>query len=860
MRKLCLLAALCAAILIVSAAAWAAGPPGGGVPLEVQGEHAGPISITGKETIFDSNTDIFYVRGDAVMTQGGSVLTADEIDVMRRQRQARAIGHVHLVDNEVEIWASEGKIDIATETLELDNATVLAKKGSYHLQGKKIIKLAGQNYKITQGFFTTCGCSKGTPDWAISADTMDVQVGGVGTAENAGFSVLGHRIMKLPFAEFPADTSRHSGLLSGRYGESGLRGFQWLQPYYLAIDKSSDATVALDVETSQRVGGLAEYRLVSGVDDYLWTDGAFYDESIRSDANRQSDIVDPYIADPSIPLDRYGLIAMGRQHLGDGLIAYGDAISVSDSLYLREMDVWTLSRGFGNYTSEFQTLRNAASNFGFLDEFNGGFARLAGQWNQDLIQPQEFALQRLPEFTLSGFKPLANGLLYADYDAAGTFFYRYQGVDGGRFNVNPRVTLPFHLGDYLYGSGTAGMYGSVYDTYGHNLTITPVGQDTVTRTKTNKKGVAHNVTIVLNPNNNVIAVGPISQSGEYARAIPYLNGSISTVLDRVYDVNGATVEKLKNTVEPFVNYAYVPRIYQGNSPLFDQWDRIESRSLITYGFTTRLFAKINQPPPGAQESGGENGPVGGGPLDEPAYGPDTGQAEANNPASVFAPAGPEIMRNGSYSRLLADLTVQQAYDTAHEVTPSGGNVSDVEAILDLYPTTVVSLHSQVDYNPRNHAGLTLANVGMELEPPPALQQVSTLYMGKALQGSFLQMNYSYVSRDDALFPTTTSNASEFISARAYGDLFDYLGVYVAPDYDIADAKLLSAEYGVRLKSPCNCWAADMGLVDSFNPNEVQVQFQLTLGGLGSIGESPFGRNPFQTMGLVGSPTGVLPRY
>jgi hypothetical protein len=95
--------------------------------------------------------------------------------------------------------------------------------------------------------------------------------------------------------------------------------------------------------------------------------------------------------------------------------------------------------------------------------------------------------------------------------------------------------------------------------------------------------------------------------------------------------------------------------------------------------------------------------------------------------------------------------------------------------------------------------------------------------------------------------------------RAYSDVFDRLGVYFAPSYDVAAGRLLSSEYGVRLKSPCNCWAADFGLISSYNPNEVQFQFQLTLGGLGSFGQSPFGRNPFQEMGLAGSPTGVLAR-
>jgi hypothetical protein len=87
-----------------------------------------------------------------------------------------------------------------------------------------------------------------------------------------------------------------------------------------------------------------------------------------------------------------------------------------------------------------------------------------------------------------------------------------------------------------------------------------------------------------------------------------------------------------------------------------------------------------------------------------------------------------------------------------------------------------------------------------------------------------------------------------------------MGLYFAPNYDLAASRMLSMQYGARLKSPCDCWAFDVGVTDSFNPNEVQVQVQLTLGGLGSIGQSPFGRNPFAVMGLAGRSAGVLPTY
>ena len=287
------------------------------VPATMRASREEPINVTGQETIYDSKTDTFAVKGDAVMTQGGGVLKADEIDVMRRQREAHAIGHVHLIDPEVEIWATEARLNITDETLDMYNAKVLAKQNTYHLEGKRIIKLQGQNYQVKEGFFTTCTCQKGAPDWSITADEMDVNVGSSGIVHNGKFAVLGQQVIPLPFAKFPANSSRHSGVLSGRYGQSGLRGVQIMQPYYWAINKSSDATFAADVETSQRIGGLAEYRLTNGADDYLWGNGALYDQSIRSKGNRLGDIIDPQIADPHIPVDRRGLIAMARQHITD---------------------------------------------------------------------------------------------------------------------------------------------------------------------------------------------------------------------------------------------------------------------------------------------------------------------------------------------------------------------------------------------------------------------------------------------------------------------------------------------------------------------------------------------------------------
>jgi LPS-assembly protein len=765
--------------------------------------HHGPIDVSGRQFEYDYKTDKFVVAGDAVVSQAASTLSADRIELFRSHHRATAFGNVHLIDPLGDMFASQANVDWGNETAELTDGKLIASNHTYRLRGKKIYKLTGQRYKVSDGFFTTCGCGGDTPDWAISGADIDVHVGDKGVARNAHFDVLGYPIVPLPYAIFPASSSRSSGFLSPRVGESGLRGFQYVQPFYWAIDKSSDATIASDVETKQRVGVFGEYRLQNGDDDYLRVDGAFMDESIRSQSNRIGDIIDTQLADPHIPVDRYDIIGTLRQHLTPDLTAYADAISVSDSLYLREMNMWTLSRGFGN---SFNTMRNAPADFGLIDSFENGFAQVGGVWNQDLIQPQAFALQTLPEFLLSGRQELLGGLAYADYDVQADNFWRAEGVTGTRLDVNPQLTVPWRLGDYVYGWGGVGMHETIYDVSGHEIAVTPVGTH----------GLIYN---------NALSRGPLEQGGLMSRELPYANFGASTIIEKIYDVNWKSISKLKHTIEPFLYYNYVPNVDQNDLPLFDELDRINGRSLLTYGVTSRIFARSAPQLVVANNQEEQS---------------DEGQA-------VMTGVGPAA----GMAREMAEFQLLQAYDTSHAIAKGGSRWSDLEGSAIMMPMNLASLGSQLGYDPRD-SRITYSSVYFTMQPPGATNAPS-LYMGRALVGSFVQLSYNYIAPGPtALQPGVNSSFFEFLTLRAYYDLFDRLGVFFAPSYDIVNSKLLSAEYGVRIKSPCNCWAVDVGITQSTNPSETAVQFMVTLGGIGSIGQNPFGRSPFQRS------IGVLP--
>src|SRR5262249_7703343 len=160
--------------------------------------------------------------------------------------------------------------------------------------------------------------------------------------------------------------------------------------------------------------------------------------------------------------------------------------------------------------------------FGLLDEYDGGYGQLQGTFYQDLIQPQRFALQRLPEALVSGRQDFLGGHVYADYDAEADYMYRSNGQSGMRLALKPKLAVPWRLGDYLYGFGSVGVQGTAYDVSGNLVDIIPVGTKMPSPVGTLQY-------------NNDLTSGPLGHGGLQANAIPTLETGIGTIVDRVYD-------------------------------------------------------------------------------------------------------------------------------------------------------------------------------------------------------------------------------------------------------------------------------------------------------------------------------------
>jgi lipopolysaccharide export system protein LptA len=768
-----------------------------------------PVSIEGRTLVHDARTDTYTISGAARVEQGPTTITADQIVLEHRYRGV-ATGHVHIIDPTSDVHSTKAWFDLHSETARLSDARILALNGNYYVTGKDIHKLNGQHYHATDASITTCTCNTTRPEWSISANQMDIHLGGTAKANHAYFDVLGHPVLPVPFVEFDTNSERHSGFLTPRYGYSSLNGVTFLEPYFLDISRSQDMTAQLDIQTSTRIGGQLEYRLVNGEKDHIFVTGSYFNEAIRSQANRESDLVDPQIADPHIPINRWGFVGLMQEYLTPSLFAYGSLAYGSDSLFFREIPSAALSHQYGwspdglSGSGLWQTDRVATSNFGLFQEFGNSYMQLGGVWNEDLIQPQSFALQTLPKLLWSGFQGLAGGLAYLDYDVSAVNYWREEGIDGSRLDLNPRLTVPWMWSRFLDGWVTAGVDAAAYDVSGHLVNVTPVGT----------KGLIYN---------NGLTLGPLAPGGLMARAIPYTNLGVRSALLDSFDLNRFGLRKIETLIQPYAQYSYVPTINQNQFPLFDSTDRMEPRSLVDYGVSLRIF----------------------------------GQTEARAPGSslgsrVLAMLGPTFQTAGGSSSELLRFSLEQAYDTSHAVSTDGARLSDVAATGQLFPTSILSAATTVDLSPRSKQGLDAFNFSLSFQPPG--QTAPSVYTGRALQGSFMQLSYTYASPNAVLINTSnTVNSLSEVSLATYLGLFNHAGVYFGPVYDLAESRMLSSVYGFRLKSSCDCWFADFAINQSYNPNDTSYIFQITLSGLGSLGTgSPFGSNPFQLMGLVPS--------
>lgn len=751
-------------------------------------DRGGEITVDAESISYDNRADTVAAEGDVVIRYGDSVLSAERVDLDRDTKEATASGNVHLTSPEGMLRADRLHLNLEDETGVLENAEIESTTQQYRLCGERVEKGVGQTYHIENGEFTTCLCAEGPPSWSIAGDLLDVALDGYGTLHGAKFNVLDKTILYVPRAAFPVHRERQSGLLFPRVGFSNRRGLQIVQPLYWAINKSQDATFGLDVETNARIGLLGEYRYAFSRTFHGVIDASYFNEAIRGSADESSTGLSD---EPNVPKNRWGVQAEHDQKIGPAH-GYVDLQLVGDDLFFREINTFTIDH---RRDVALRTLPFTTSRAGFLQDWSRVTLQGEGIYYQDLIGEDSLTLQRVPELRLNAQKRLWPNLVLGEAGASVTNFQRTDGIAGLRADLLPSATLRLPLGRSVFGSVRTALRETAYALSEDHMDGGFRGDEP--------------------------AAPEIDLPSTSTREILELGANLSTELSRVYGFQRYGFDKLKHTVQPKLEYLYVPNVAQSDLPVFDGIDRISQRSLMTYGIVNRLLARSA---PGTEPQGGD-------------------------------------------VRELGELSVSQSYDFERripdEARAANDRFSDVDFDLRVSPVrdAWIRIFSTFD---ATEADFTSATVALRLIEPkkraegeqgPRLRTRPSLRIAYR----FLVDNERdledegvapFLLSDSGLLaaggagtappPSSDSDQRQFrdiqqLESTVVVPLLDRVGFMYAMRFDIRRGRFFENHFGLRLLSSCDCWSLDLGFTDKSNPNELEFLAQLRLVGLGSFG-------------------------
>jgi LPS-assembly protein len=809
-RRVALLA-LAALLLLPARAGAAAGVPGLG---SLRGAAGGGVTVDAESISYDQQSNVITARGAVKITRGEMVLTADTVRVNRSTQVAEAEGNVVVTDPEGTLTAEVMTLNLVEETGNLANGSVVLEKNHYLLAGRSFEKLPGQSYRVTGASFTTCLCGPGTaPDWSVRGERITLDLEGSGRVEKGVFTVKDVPVFYIPYGIFPLRRERQTGLLFPRFGVSNRRGFQIDQPFYVDISKSMDATLSFDLETSARIGTLLEYRYALSRDTLGEAYGAYFNEQIRGSTS--GEVVNAHIADPNVPINRWSAGLTHDQWLPGDVKGFADVLRVSDNLLLRDINVFTFDPGVD---VALRTLRFDRSRVGVERLFDRGMVMATSIWYQDFINPQRFAFQTPPRVETLGSWRFLDDRVALHVAGEGVNFERDSGFAGQRLDLRPEIEVPWRLQPWAYGSWRGGLRETVYTL-----------NDTAVPTQVNVNPA--------DPGSKPPSILP-ALDADANRELFYLGGEAGTQLARVVPFQRFGIVALKHTIEPTATYLFVPRsdTRQAALPLFDDVDRVNQRSVFTYGATSRLLARMAGPGDAAHAGGASGdsalalGSAGGSAPGSPG-----GDAPGSSGGAALGAA-----RRGPI-RELGRFSMFQSYDLLHKggdfidevdpvthvAVPRGGDrVSDLALDLHLTPASFLSLEGRTDYQVTS-GRMKGANIGLVLTDPHTPSDDSKL---EALRGrSRLAFGYRFVANSGV--EEVNWSALFRLSKRFYG-------AYEAR-YDNLSKRFLENRYGLRLISDCECWVVDVGVSNRVNPQETQVQFLVTLVGLGQLGQEPF---------------------
>lgn len=528
-----------------------------------------PWHIAADQLSYDDKAMQYVGTGNVVISKQARTLTADFVRFNHKTMNVFAAGHVILTAGEDVLTGDRMEMNLETETGTVYDGSIFLRENHFYINGATLQKLGEKTYAADRATVTTC---KGdNPDWRITGRNLKITVDGVGVADHATLWAKKVPVVYTPWIAFPVKRDRQSGFLFPQLGFGDRRGFDYHQPYFWAINESSDATVYFHhmEERGEKIGLEYRYVLEESSQGAAMLD-MFEDRKIDDgtpDMSEQWGYEDDNTARTNT--DRYWFRMKSDQTLPMGFSAKLDLDIVSDQDYLAEF-----KRGYAGFDDTDAYFHKM---FGRdIDDYNDAVRlnrlnlnkswsnyslNIEARWYDDVINRQFNdinTIRQTPGFMEmdASKQQIFDSWFYADLDSEYVYFFREKAEREHRIDVYPRVYLPLKLGHYLSFEPSVGTRGTLWyeerDTSG-----------------------------------NTVDTG---DAGHY-RGIYDLRADLSSEIYKIYRTNGDRLRAVKHAIRPQVVYNFIPEQDQTDWPRYNSVDRIAETNDITYSIVNTFTSK-----------------------------------------------------------------------------------------------------------------------------------------------------------------------------------------------------------------------------------------------------------------------------
>ncbi len=494
-----------------------------------------PVDVTAEHVVQDGEKDIVRAWGNVVVRFGDRTLRADKVQIDNKSGMGEAVGNVVVTQSDgTEVHSERSRFNTKSHKGKAYGVNGRIAQ-IYRVKGKEAMRMSPTHYKFKDSSLTTC--SGKLPKWSFSSSKLDLVVGDRALFTGGVFRVLDFPIMYLPIGYLPINRERKSGFLIPKFGLSNTDGFTFKPIYFWAINRWSDATVAVEYLEKRGVRPELEYRYIPSRHTYGEFNGTFLDDRITGG---QFWKIDWKHEQRRLPL---GFKFKGKLDLE------------SDSSF---------NKTFEDNT-DLRTRRNSDSFASLNRSWSNSTLDVLTRYRDSTQDDRDDLFAQLPQVTFkTQRRPVGGSNFYFSQDATFTSFLidlntspiNDDNFSVQRFDFHPQVSRPISIAPWL----------SLTPTIGWRETIYSKGLRTGNERTSSFTRELFDVAAALE--------GP--------------------KINKVYENGSSSRTKIKHVIEPRLVYSYIPAIDLDDRRKIrniDTIDDIDSQSRFTYSLTQRLLRK-----------------------------------------------------------------------------------------------------------------------------------------------------------------------------------------------------------------------------------------------------------------------------